>query len=151
MASARDLWKKSFFDSRIPEFPCPRCDRGNLHLHDKVIVLEPEYSREAQVKEDLSPPDGNYCFSLFLKCGVSKCGELVTVHGTAELREEFGGEWNWWLTPKDMHPAPPLSTIPPQTPDVVGDELRLAFRLFWVDLGSCANRLRISVERMLDD
>jgi len=50
-----------------------------------------------------------------------------------------------------MHPAPPLATIPEATPDNVAVELQTAFSLFWVDLGSCANRLRISVERIMDE
>jgi hypothetical protein len=50
-----------------------------------------------------------------------------------------------------MNPAPPLATIPPETPYSVANELRTAFELFWLNSGACANRLRISVERIMDE
>jgi hypothetical protein len=49
-----------------------------------------------------------------------------------------------------MYPAPPLATVPSGTPDELVKEFETAFSLFWIDLGSCANRLRIIVEKILD-
>jgi hypothetical protein len=50
-----------------------------------------------------------------------------------------------------MIPAPPIIDIPPETPATVRNEIELSFELFWVDPGACANRLRISVERIMDN
>lgn len=49
-----------------------------------------------------------------------------------------------------MDPAPPLATVPENTPDHLKSEFSTAFALFWIDLGACANRLRIIVEKILD-
>lgn len=51
---------------------------------------------------------------------------------------------------KGFYPAPPIIEISPQTPKSVANELVAAFSLFWVDLGACANKLRIRVEQTLD-
>jgi hypothetical protein len=47
-------------------------------------------------------------------------------------------------------PGPRIIQIPSETPDTVGKEIAKAFELFWLDPGGCANRLRVSVERLLD-
>lgn len=157
MASTRDLWSESFPEHEIPAFPCPACDRGNLRYLNKSLRLEePEGSRIAQQNGDITPLDAIFRFAMFLKCAVGKCGNIVSVHGDAMLQEQHRWEHDeerffHLLTPHGMHPAPPLATIPNETPRSVSDELWVAFSLFWVDHGSCANRLRISVEKVLDE
>jgi len=54
------------------------------------------------------------------------------------------------LVPKAIYPAPPIISLPSAVPRTVVTELNLAFSLFWVDLSSCANKIRISLERLLD-
>jgi len=44
-----------------------------------------------------------------------------------------------------------MVAIAEQTPASVASPLRISFQLFWIDLGACASRLRISVERTLDE
>jgi hypothetical protein len=48
-----------------------------------------------------------------------------------------------------LTPAPPIFAIPEQSPSGVSGELKRAFSLFWIDPGSCANRLRVAVEALL--
>jgi len=54
------------------------------------------------------------------------------------------------LVPKGIYPAPPIITVPTATSRAVAVELDAAFALFWVDLSSCANKIRVSLERLLD-
>ena len=157
MAFTRELWIEFFPDDEIPALPCPWCDRGNLCYMDKTLRLEePEADKIAERNGEISPLDAQYRFILFLKCAVPNCGQVVSVHGNARLHER--DRWSndedrfcYALFPKGMHPAPPLATIPSETPPQVANELEVAFSLFWVDLGSCANWLRISVECILDE
>lgn len=156
MASTRDLWTDSFPEDEIPALPCPSCDRGNLsYIHKSLRVEESNAAKLAQQNGDASPLDVTSIFSLFLKCSVGKCGCIVSVHGDANLNERRycsndEERFFYCLTPHGMFPAPPLATIPIETPEIIAKEIRIASQLFWVDLGSCANRLRISVERILD-
>src|SRR5207244_3567277 len=55
------------------------------------------------------------------------------------------------LRPRAIFPAPPIITLPHETPVLVKGEIELAFQLFWADLGSCVSRLRASVEHLLDE
>jgi hypothetical protein len=54
------------------------------------------------------------------------------------------------LSAHGVFPAPPLFRIHKDVPFNVGEQLELAFQLFWTDLPSCVGRLRTSVELMLD-
>ncbi|MER8592396.1 DUF4145 domain-containing protein [Mesorhizobium sp. M1182] len=103
----------------------------------------------------VSLPDIVSNFSLFLRCGIEKCGTVVSVHGDRQLteRNSYGRDEDrffYLLTPKGMYPAPPLATVPDATPNPLKREFATAFALFWIDLGACANRLRIIVEKILD-
>jgi hypothetical protein len=89
-----------------------------------------------------------------LHCDVQWCGEVATMHGDVALEpdydEEGRSDYLRIFYPKGVYPAPPLAAIPNGTPEEVSKQLRVASELYWVDLGSCATRLRISVERILD-
>ncbi|WP_439356691.1 DUF4145 domain-containing protein [Bradyrhizobium sp. DASA03007] len=39
---------------------------------------------------------------------------------------------------------------PEKTPELVAQELQTSFQHYWSDLGSCASRMRTSVERLMD-
>jgi hypothetical protein len=72
-----------------------------------------------------------------------------------EFFDETENGWEQWgeslLLPKTIYPPPPMFPIPPNTPDKVADQLRLAFQLYWTDLPSCLGRVRTSVELLLDE
>jgi len=132
MAEARLLWEESYWDDRTPAFPCPRCDRGNLSPNSPLVT---EYSTAAAnylQSGDADPLDITYRFTQMLKCGVHDCGEIVATIGDAELfdRDNIGPDedrYHYKLSPRGMHPAPPLATIPLGTPEIVANELKLAF------------------------
>jgi hypothetical protein len=94
-------------------------------------------------------------FSLLLECSVGTCGELVVVSGDTfvdeEEDEEFRRVWMSQLRPRSIFPAPYIIELPQEVPDAVRRELEEAFGLFWADLNACANRLRTSLERGLDE
>lgn len=113
-----------------PHYPCPNCRRGRLE-HAEIS--------DCTIAGLRSDPPGRELFVKGLECEL--CGQLVVVHGYEKGRRQI---------PKGMYPAPPIITIPSKTPPVVRRELERAFALFWVDLGACANKLRISLERVLD-
>ena len=156
MASKRDLWEQSFLYENIPGFPCPACDRGIMAVSNgSFTVTETTPSARRRQKERVKPQDVEHRFIMLLECSVEDCKELMSVHGDAALYERNYREHrtqapSLLLKPKGMNPAPPLASIPAETPAAVARDIKIAFRLFWVDLGACANRLRIAVERILD-
>lgn len=69
------------------------------------------------------------------------------------IQDEDGNwydEWEGVLAPRSMVPAPPIIAIPTQTPTEVLKLITASFSLFWGDRDAAANRLRASVERVLD-
>nr|WP_276522776.1 DUF4145 domain-containing protein [Cupriavidus necator] len=54
------------------------------------------------------------------------------------------------LRPRAFFPAPPIIDVPQDTPADVFNQIKQSFELFWSDFNSCANRLRVSVEFLLD-
>jgi len=116
--------------------------------------MEPQYSKISHHSEEHTPLDDTVRFNCVLQCNAQWCGEIVTVHGDVQLEPNYDVDGqNYYervFFPKSVYPAPPLATIPKGTPSEVIKELKVAFKLFWMDSGSCANRLRIVVERILD-
>lgn len=157
MASTRNLWPESFPQDDIPALPCPWCDRGNLrYIQNTLQLRRPTGDGIAEQNGDIGFLDATWRFSLFLQCAVEKCGNIVSVHGDAHITKRSSyqapnDEFVHVLHPHGMHPAPPLMTIPPETPPEIASDLQTAFELYWIDLGACANRLRISVEHILDE
>lgn len=156
MAATRDLWGRSFPDDDIPAYPCPECDRGTLRYAPKSRrEMTGDNWKQALQEGLIDPTDVVARFHLFLQCSIDKCGSVVSVHGDSQLteREAWDHQQDRFfhvLTPHGMDPAPPLATVPESTPEPLKNEFATAFALFWIDLGACANRLRIIVEKILD-
>ncbi|UVC12133.1 DUF4145 domain-containing protein [Rhizobium sp. TH2] len=84
---------------------------------------------------------------------------MVTVTGRYEKRTHYehnpetdnmdeSEDLLFW--PKSMYPAPPVIKVPEGLGKPCKEHLQVAYSLIWVDGGSCANRLRIFVEALLD-
>ena len=152
-----ELWRKEFScDDFSPPFPCPSCS-SNLQLKkDTLKILETGYSKASR-----STPDWEFDWSIqrfvcFLECGNKSCGEVVAVSGETGTQEELIKEENTWgivstLLPKSFFPAPPIIAVSKELSNVTSAHLWVAFGLFWSDEAAAANRLRVTVESLLDD
>lgn len=152
----RDLWSGAYARSAIPKFFCPTCANGRLVLDENSLsVKQPNYSVASSTHPDWEPDWDVERFSLRLVCDVVECGEIANVLGDSTVAEYYEEELSTWglvslLRVRAFFPASPIIAIPKEVPDTVRTEISKSFQLFWVDLSSCANRLRISVELLLD-
>jgi hypothetical protein len=94
----------------------------------------------------------DYVFSLHLTC--SDCEEKVVVSG--EMSEENDPSDMEKGIQKSYNPVsfyPPLKiiSIPKSCPKSVSTVLDKSFGLYWMDIGSCANKIRVSIEVLLDE
>ncbi|MCC4298325.1 DUF4145 domain-containing protein [Aurantimonas coralicida] len=156
MAFRRSLWAEAFPIGKLPKFPCPTCDDGRLIADkDSFFLGEPRYSKAAQGHDDWEPDWDVGRFSQRLICDHDECGEIVIVHGQTALVQEYDEEFGWSfvsvLQPNSLSPAPRMINLPKNLPWSVIKQLRQVFALFWVDIGSAGNRLRTSLEGVLDD
>lgn len=149
----RNLWHDNYLETNPPFWPCPACGRETLQPIPKSLsVLAPSGFESL----DLAFTDFTYRFKQFFQCSVRECGDIVGVLGDAALEPNKSptrdqDAFIYRLFPCAMHRGPPIIDLPAEIPDIVRREIEAAFALFWVDLGSCANKMRVSVERALDE
>lgn len=152
----RDLWVGAYSREAMPKFECPSCGNGRLTLDkESLSVKQPTYSLNNSKHPDWEPDWDIERFGLKLICDASDCGEVSHVLGDTTVAEYYDEDFNAWgfislLRVRAFFPAPPIIAIPKEVPEAVRSEITKSFELFWTDLSSCANRLRISVELLLD-
>lgn len=152
MASYRPLWESEFWEDQLPPWPCPNCERGNLRLVEKSLHLHRAAESDAIIQAQGFHPDDCFGrFSCMLAC--ERCDTPVGMVGdfqSHEHRDESGISERRALKPLSMVPGSPLMVLPESVPDEAANAMKNAFTSFWGDAGGAANRLRISVERILD-
>jgi Domain of unknown function (DUF4145) len=153
MTVDRKIWVESFMGERLPSLPCAKCNRGILQLQD-IKKAEPNHSNYRS-HDDWDPEWISEKFVMIARCNIQECGDIVCIAGSTTIHQGFDEESNEVCFETQYHvsamvPAPKIIQLPDETPEAVQKELEKAFELFWSDPGSCANRLRVSVERLLD-
>lgn len=149
----RQLWKKSFAKTHLPAWPCPACKTGRL-LTDLNTFSEGETAESAKSHNDeyweLSWIAGQ--FVCLLKC--RDCSETVAMAGRYSIEEWSDHEGNNTIQEDYLHPmflmeAPHIIYLPESLPPDIEHEMRKSFQLYWVNINSCANRIRSSIEMLL--
>jgi hypothetical protein len=162
----RALWIQPLTEQSWPAWPCPTCANGTLTLVPNSLVKK-ETANSRQSYEVLGEPDLiTYTFSAWLKCNYGNCGEEVVVAGNgkvvivekeiADLVDEEiediqpGPKYGTIYEPLFCWPMPDMFGLPEKCPPEVQAELRAGFRLFWSDQAASAGRVRVSLERLMD-
>lgn len=152
----RNIWSGSYERSAFPKYNCPRCERGRLigDISD-LSMKEPAFSKALSKEPDWEPDWDTERFSLTLTCDNPGCGEIALAIGDTNVIEYYDDEYDAWgmislLRPRSIFPAPKIIQVDEEVPENIKRELFKAFELFWVDFNACANRLRVSVELLLN-
>lgn len=133
MAFKKKLWGYAFHAGKGPDYPCPHCKVGSLKLRKSTVKRAgPVQARTVRLSDA--------AFTGMLEC--HSCEGSAVVVGYVRK--------DGYLVPRGIYPAPPIITYPSATPREVANELNTAFALFWVDMSSCANKIRVSLERLLE-
>ena len=166
MAINKELWQEP---TLAKEFLCPHCEYGTLRIKknkDGKTLLEQEQTPASKREEDALWEEINYSidvteyvFTAILECRV--CGELVVTGGDSSVNENFDpydheGEeitMDYYniCTPEYFHPAVPIFKIPKACPDSVKAVIKEAFKLFLVDENACGNKIRIALEKLMNE
>lgn len=154
----------SWFDSRAwPPVPCPSC-RWQLSIKPTGIT---EY-QDAETAEaamfldyaEFDPTEQHGWFHTAVHCDDEDCRETVILAGVWRYAKEA----NWPVDPtrpnlglytqyhlEYMSPPPRLMKLSSKVPDAVRAGIVLAAKLMWMDPSAAINRLRASVEVLMDD
>ena len=92
-------------------------------------------------------------FSAFAQCDNSACQETATISGsgTENWVEDFPSPQLYCeFSPEYIYPSPDLFSIPVATPSNLRRAIQSAFVLSWGEYEACVNRIRTSVEMVLD-
>jgi Domain of unknown function (DUF4145) len=151
----RELWGQYIYRKRFPLFACPRCGEGAMQFDvTKLKIIEPQFSKFAHDLDGWEPDWIHARFVVMLQCSFAKCGEVVSMSGDTEMDQVVDEDGGWayeqMLRPRTVFPALYVIKLDEDVPEEVSDEIKAAFLLYWPDLGASANRLRASVERILD-
>lgn len=151
-----------FHHGEIPSsWVCPTCNKGGL------VIKENEHFHETQSVESnalfeegyIGPEDLALSFNARLTCTNTKCGEQIMALGSGIVMEEpvEDERGNYDLayvncyTVKYFYPTLKIIQVPTQTPESILVPLEQSFALFFCDSDACGNKIRISIEALLDE
>lgn len=151
----RELFERPYFvEGNVPNWRCPTCFIGALTLQGKLIVDNNAETRR-YINEDYFEPDHvGTVFTGSLCC--ANCCDTVVFAGSGGMDREYDveGDWKWapYYAPRFFFPALKLIHMP-ENGNISEDLIRAieaSFSVFWINLDSCANRLRTAIELLLD-
>ena len=147
---------QGFSEDGIPKYPCPSCSIGWL------VKSKFEYANNAETAKNHNEPwfdveNYGFVFSCLLEC--NNCKEAVSSSGISGVERHYDEEnpgqtvHYEYFVPTFFQPALPIIKFPSGTtfPKKIGDILEKSFSLFWSDYDACANRIRATLEILLDD
>jgi hypothetical protein len=161
MSINRLLFKSPFTLNNVPSWICPTCKTGILKGDKKSIkAYESIESKSVHSHEAWEPDWINGAFVGILNCSNSDCGEAVSILGKMNYVE--GQEYDYELdrldfhyqeelTPLQLYPTISIFQIQEEVPDKIKNIIMNSFSLYWLDLSSCANKIRTAAEYIMDD
>lgn len=160
MKITRETFKDKFTLENIPQWNCPICNKGQLKGDKNTIeILETLSSQKERIEEDWCPEMYAGNFRGVLKCSNNLCKENVLLIGQSFLEEvfipikdqsQFEIIHELYLYPKLFLPTLAIFNINKDVPNSIVNLIYDSFELYWIDDGSCANKIRIVVEHLLD-
>lgn len=164
----RDIWLRDIFCEdgvdAFPVYPCSSCESVALKLVPNGICYWPD-AETKRAWDHFDDESRVYHFKAELKCGV--CEEIHHVLGFGEVDIDFEPNGDevfdedmgpqiqtrkvLRLNPTNFFPAPPIIALPEKEQyEEFHQLLKQSFPLFWLDRDACANKIRSSVEYLLD-
>ena len=153
-------WEHSMFKegSKI-KWPCPNCSSIALKLSKKTIIKEETLeSQKAHDHPDWGPEFIQEKFAGYLKCFA--CNDVIMFTGDSHLEPEMESEpgddrpqeiWKRWYNPTFFEPPLHFFALKEIYPEDVRIEILSSFKLFWCDLSSSANKIRVALEILMNE
>ncbi|TAF58759.1 MAG: DUF4145 domain-containing protein [Flavobacterium sp.] len=163
MADTRTTWKNPFETTAVPEWTCPTCNKGVLKaLRTDFTVIESLSSKEAREHPEWEPDWVSGRFTGLLKCSNKVCADTIIVSGEMSTKlepdyddeyEDIGYEYTSveLLTPTYFSPALNIFQIHQDVPNEIWEAIHNSFKLYWYDTASCANKIRVVIELIMDE
>jgi hypothetical protein len=150
----------SWFDSRAwPRVPCPRC--GWRLTIDSASITEYESTESVRgAIFDLDIAEWHGRFYVQVTCDDEDCSERIIMAGVCRYIEDSDDPPDRKAPGRGLHseyrleymsPPPRLMKLSSKVPETVEAGVVLAAKLMWIDPSAAINRLRATLEFLLDD
>ena len=148
-----------FYQNSDTKLICPDCNTGHLlSKKENIQIIEyKHYNEEVKEYEDYDPDWFKFAFYGFLQCNNPDCLEKIVVSGNYEYGGWYGDEddEHGIVELEEYYPhyferSPKIIIVNDKYPKDIQEILNTSFSLFWLDKSSCANRLRLCLENVLD-
>lgn len=157
MGLKRDKWKEEFHAGGSLRWQCPACHVSPLRVVPDSLKTG-ETSASKAIHDDLAFQPEHIAGRFVCMMDCAHCGNEVGVAGTYRVQDDRyiahlegeEGDINKYYSPRYFTESPHLVEIPESTPYIITDELIASFQLFWSDPLACTNRIRSSVEKLLN-
>jgi hypothetical protein len=153
-----EFLRERFDVGHLPQWSCPTCKRGILEVKEKLKVEE-----TAETLNSHDHPEYDYewvTYTIFgaLNCNNSRCSETVIISGTGKYDEysynddygQYQQQFYISFKPIFIYPSLNIFNVNHSVPIQVSQMLSNSFALFFCDDNACGNRIRSTVEVMLD-
>jgi len=161
MINTRTIFKNEFQTKNIPNWTCPRCHKGSLTNESKNIkTFENADSLSGHKHDSWEPQWSVGVFLGILKCSNTACDEKVAVTGNYhcvmnheydEAEDRIDEVLSEMLTPKFFNPPLHIFQVNKDLPSNIREVIINSFNVYWSDISSCANKIRVVVELIMDD
>ena len=161
MEITRTIFKNASQPKNIPDWTCPTCHKGVLKADIKNIkTIENALSLSFHDHDSWEPGFIKGIFVGILKCSNSTCNETVVITGDFYSDDDYifdpidGGYSmisNKMLTPTCFNPPLHFFQINKDVPSNIQQEIINSFNIYWLDISSCSNKIRVAVELIMDD
>ena len=139
---------------------CPTCNFNSLKIDKEKFISEETIESERE-HQDINWETCwiRYNFIGILRCSNEKCKSIITFSGYGGVEEHIfhnrqgeteSIEYCEYYVPQYFNPTPLAFKLAVNCPEKVKQELIKAFSLYWIDISASANRLRTSIELMMD-
>ena len=160
----RELWINGSFTliDPLPQWYCPTCKKyllkGEKDEFHFVETIESKNIRKIKGWEEREIFDTRYRFTGTLKCSNPSCKDVVIFSGTGSMtyapkKDKSGAVYTVeapYFVPQYFNPPLYLFEINKDCPEKIATAIYDSFGLYWYDESSCANKIRIVVEIIMN-
>ncbi|WP_292035778.1 DUF4145 domain-containing protein [Mesorhizobium sp.] len=144
----KHIWRESYSEHGFPAFPCPKCRKYTLRLDKDTLKKRMEPIHDGAYYDRVG------AFSGLFRCINAWCGNVVSAAGKIVPGLDYDQDGDPiecdYYSIKALVSDVPVIDLPKATPAPVQKPIKAAFSMLWADRGAAANKLRISVECVLD-
>jgi hypothetical protein len=155
----KDFSTDCFHINHLPNWVCPSCKRGMLEIKDKLQWTETAQSLQSHIHPEFDFDWVKLTIHGLLKCNNPRCSDTVILSANGHFdhyydHDDHSGQESGleiYYSPIFTHPPLNIIPIPESVPEKVREMLTNSFALFFCDDNACGNRIRSTVEVMLDE